>query len=80
MKTLPTSAGVRNFNIDLPNRKRVDTEGGWTTVLDGVHRLNVAVMVDFEAIAKDLAQRAFKNKRGIAKYMHGAITVTAVTR
>jgi hypothetical protein len=58
---------------EIPNGGGRSQSWRWVKTGESTHR--VRLEIDFDAIISDLGRRAVKSKRGIAKFMGGAVVV-----
>lgn len=71
------------FRRQLRKRGIVELSNGEKSVRhvpDGYETADVEVTVDLGIIARQLATRAMGSKKGVSKYMHGAVVVRVINR
>lgn len=60
-----------------PSYWQEDGNGGGHRVYEEPQKRQVRLFIDMDAIVKQLGQRALKSKSGRAKYLSGAVIVSA---
>lgn len=74
-----SSKHIHSQHMTIPRYKRVPGSS-WQKVQDGTDEIIVHIHVDAEQIARKLGGRAFHNKKGVARYMEGAVLIEAQLR
>lgn len=68
------------FVVRVPQRRRVQTPGGFTTVIEPDTEHTIIIDIDLERLAQEMGHRAVKSKSGKAKIKGGIITATEKRR